>query len=100
MTASGPRVLLALVAAAAAPPGPEWLRGYRATVAGVTMSYHSPYPDISSALLVRATDGTMSAEWETEPVPAEWTGRPATFVWLAGLATGKGAHRFDLAVDG
>ena len=100
MTASGPRVLLALFAAAAAPPGPEWLRGYRATVAGVTMSYHSPYPDISSALLVRATDGTMSAEWETEPVPAGWAGRPATFVWLAGLATGKGAHRFDLAVDG
>jgi len=100
MTPSGPRVLLALVAAAAAPSGPEWLRGYRATVAGVTMSYHSPYPDISSALLVRATDGTMSAEWETEPVPAGWTGRPATFVWLAGLATGKGAHRFDLAVDG
>jgi hypothetical protein len=100
MTPSGPRVLLALVAAAAAPPGPEWLRGYRATIAGVTMSYHSPYPDISSALLVRATDGTMSAEWETEPVPTGWAGRPATFVWLAGLATGKGAHRFDLAVDG
>lgn len=101
MTAIGPRVLLALVAAAAtAPPGPEWLRGYRTTVAGVTMSYHSPYPDISSALLVRATDGTMSAEWETEPVPAGWAGRPATFVWLAGLASGKGAHRFDLAVDG
>ena len=100
MTASGPRVLLALVAAAAAPPGPEWLRGYRTTLAGVTMSYHSPYPDISSALLVRATDGTMSAEWETEPVPTGWAGRPATFVWLSGLATGKGAHRFDLAVDG
>ncbi len=102
MTPSGPRVLLALVvaAAAAAPPGPEWLRGYRTTIAGVTMSYHSPYPDISSALLVRATDGTMSAEWETEPVPPGWAGRPATFVWLAGLATGKGAHRFDLAVAG
>jgi alpha-mannosidase len=100
MTASGPRVLLALVAAATAPAGPEWLRGYRTTLSGVTMSYHSPYPDISSALLVRATDGTMSIEWETEPVPAEAGGRPATFVWLAGLATGKGAHRFDLAVDG
>ncbi len=100
MTASGPRVLLALVAAAAVPAGPEWLRGYRTTLAGVTISYHSPYPDISSALLVRATDGTMSAEWETEPVPAEKAGRPATFVWLAGLATGKGAHRFDLAIDG
>jgi hypothetical protein len=100
VTPGGPRVLLALVAAAAAPAGPDWLRGYRTTVAGVTMAYHSPYPDITSALLVRAGDGTMSAEWETEPVPAGWSGRPATFVWLAGLATGKGAHRFDLSVDG
>ncbi|MCK7483577.1 MAG: hypothetical protein M0C28_46040 [Candidatus Moduliflexus flocculans] len=42
----------------------------------------------------------MTVEWETEPVPADWTGGPPTFVWLAGHATGKGAHRFDLAVDG
>ena len=42
----------------------------------------------------------MAVEWETEPVPADRKGGPLTFVWLAGHATGKGAHRFDLAVDG
>ena len=77
MTASGPRVLSALVAAAAAPrPGRNGSRATRTTLAGETMSYHSPYPDITSALLVRATDGTMAIEWETEPVPAGLTGRP------------------------
>jgi hypothetical protein len=95
-----PGVLLALVAAATVPAGAEGLRGYGRTVAGAAMSYHSPYPDISSALISRASDGAMAVEWETEIVPADWKGGPATFVWLAGLATGKGAHRFDLAVDG
>jgi alpha-mannosidase len=101
MTAPGSRVLLALVAAATAvPAGAEWLRGYGRTISGTTLSYHSPYPDITSALLVRATDGTMAISWETEPVPAGAAGRPVKFIWLAGLATGKGGHRFDLAVDG
>ncbi|MGZ5454990.1 MAG: hypothetical protein ACXWHJ_12230, partial [Candidatus Aminicenantales bacterium] len=100
MTLRRSGVLLAVVAAAAAPAGAEWLRGYGRTLAGAEMSYHSPYPDISSALISRASDGTMAVEWETEAVPADWKGGPATFVWLAGLATGKGGHRFDLVVDG
>ena len=100
MTMRRPGVLLALVAAATAPAGAEWLRGYGRTLAGAEISYHSPYPDISSALISRASDGTMAVEWETEAVPADWKGGPATFVWLAGLATGKGGHRFDLVVDG
>ena len=102
MTTRGSSVLLALVAAAASVPGAEagWLRGYAAALSGERLSYHSPYPDVTAALIARATDGTMAVAWETEPVPAGWGDRPATFVWLAGLATGKGAHRFDLAVDG
>jgi alpha-mannosidase len=101
VTSPGPRVLLALVAAATAvPAGAEGLRGYGRTVSGMTLNYHSPYPDISTALITRASDGTAAIEWETEAVPADWGGGPATFVWLAGLATGKGAHRFELSVDG
>ncbi len=101
MTHPGPRVVLALVAAATAvPAGAEWLRGYGRTVSGMTIVYNSPYPDITSALIVRASDGTSAIEWETEAVPADWGDRPASFIWLAGLATGKGAHRFELSVDG
>lgn len=100
MTGGRPGVLLALVAAAAVPAGAAELRGYGRTVDGAVLSYHSPYPDVSSALITRASDGTMAVVWETEPVPADWKGGPATFIWLAGHATGKGAHRFDLAIDG
>lgn len=100
MTVRRPGVLLALVAAATVPAGAEWLRGYGQTLSGAVMSYHSPYPDISSALISRASDGAMAVEWETQVVPANWKGGPAIFVWLAGHATGKGGHRFDLAVDG
>ncbi len=100
MTASRPGVLLALVAAAAVPAGAGELRGYGRTIDGAVLSYHSPYPDITSALITRASDGAMTIAWETEPVPADRKDGPATFLWLAGHATGKGAHRFDLAVDG
>jgi hypothetical protein len=103
MTAGRPGVLLALVAAAAAPaaagPAAE-LRGYSRTVEGAVLSYHSPYPDVASALITRATDGAMAIAWETEPIPDAWKDGPATFIWLAGHATGKGAHRFDLTIDG
>jgi len=81
------------------PPSP-WLKGYAKTISGETIGYHSPYPDAGSALLVRATDGRMSIAWETEPVPAGFAAESATFFWMCGLATGKGAHRFTLEVDG
>jgi hypothetical protein len=100
MTTSRPGVLLAIVAAAAVPAGAGELRGYGRTIDGAVLSYHSPYPDITSALITRASDGTKNIIWESEPVPADWKGGPATFLWLAGHATGKGAHRFDLTVDG
>lgn len=101
MTVRRPGVLLALVAAATGPAaGADWLRGFGRTVAGAEMTYHSPYPDIQSALIGRASDGAMAVEWQTEPVPGGRRGGPATFVWLAGLATGKGGHRFDLEIDG
>lgn len=77
-----------------------WLRGYARTIAGEVMGYHSSYPDATSALLVRATDGTMSIEWETESVPPGFSAPEATFIWLCGMGSQKGAHRFDLAIDG
>ena len=77
-----------------------WLQGYAKTIGGETIGYHSPYPDATSALLVRATDGTMAIEWETAPVPRDFGEPFATFLWMSGLATQKGAHRFVLSVNG
>jgi alpha-mannosidase len=77
-----------------------WFQGYAKTIGGETIGYHSPYPDATSALLVRATDGTMAIEWETAPVPGDFGEPFATFLWMSGLATQKGAHRFVLSVNG
>lgn len=82
------------------PVDKTWLKGYQKTIAGETIGYHSPYPDARSALLVRAADGSMSIEWETEPVPADFREPYATFVWMAGLATQKGSHKFFMTVNG
>ncbi|HOW86431.1 MAG TPA: hypothetical protein P5119_11250 [Candidatus Aminicenantes bacterium] len=101
MMGGRPGVLLALAAAATGPvAGADWLRGYGRTIAGAEIIYHSPYPDIRSALICRASAGAGTVEWETEAVPDGRPAGPATFVWLAGLATGKGGHRFDLEIDG
>jgi len=81
------------------PAGGQWLKGWARTIAGETMGYHSPYPDITTALIARATDGTMSIAWETEPVPATYQEETVTFIWMCGLATQKGAHAFALTAD-
>ncbi len=77
-----------------------WLRGYRRTVSGERIPYHSAFPEIGTALLVRASDGPGPIEWESAPVPEDFDRPAAEFIWMAGLATGKGAHRFSLAIDG
>jgi len=92
-------LLLLLPPAGRAADSP-WLKGYAKTVSGETIGYHSPYPEATAALLARATDGTMAVEWQTEPVPADFNRPFATFIWMAGLATQKGAHQFFLYADG
>jgi alpha-mannosidase len=91
-------VLAATVLAGGERPG--WLRGYQKTISGEAISYHSPYPDSNSARIVRATDGRRTAEWQTAPVPADFAAPEATFIWMSGLGTGKGTHRFRLDING
>lgn len=101
------RLMAALALLVAAPmafgaeaeAGP-WLQGWAKTIAGEAMGYHSAYRDISDALIARATDGTMTVSWETAPVPADFKADAATFIWMCGLATQKGAHRFEMKIDG
>ncbi len=82
------------------PAGETWLKGYERTISGETISYHSPFPGPSPALLARATDGTMSVEWETEPVPPGFHGGGAVFLWMAGLSTGEAVRSFELSIEG
>ncbi|MBI5060382.1 glycoside hydrolase family 92 protein [candidate division KSB1 bacterium] len=84
----------------AAISGDAVVPGYAESIAGETIHYHSSYPYVNDALLVRATDGTMSIEWKTAPLPRNIEQHAVTFMWVAGHATYKGGHRFELYGNG
>ena len=78
----------------------EHIGGYARTVSGSSMTYSSPISTARNALIARASDGTSSIIWETDPVPATSPKGTAAFLWLAGLGANLGEKRFTLAVDG
>lgn len=93
-------VIFSIIPLTASPTIQElWLQGYARTLRSEKIMYHSPYPGQLPALLVRATDGNMIAEWFTQEVPVDFKGPEATFVMLGGLATNKGSHKFFLTVN-
>jgi len=85
-------------------PGQALVNGYRRTLHGQVLAYHSAHPDADSALLVRANREAPSIAWETDPLPSAAQGDDYRIVWLAGLERegwpGKDVHNFDLYVNG
>ncbi len=78
---------------------PNWLRGYHHKIAGEEINYNSPIPEVHRALLVRATDGKMAIEWQTQAVPENIETDQLTFVWLAGLGSNWGNKKFDMFIN-
>ncbi len=77
----------------------NYLQGYSSSVSGEKIDYHSAYPYVKRALLVRSTTGKMTIEWQTESLPTDYRAPYATFMWLAGRSVSKGSHLFDLYVN-
>jgi len=73
--------------AAGAPAGEEeaYVNGYRASLSGQVILYHSAHPDAEAALIVRANSEAHSAAWETDTIPAHGPSEPVRIIWLAGL---------------
>lgn len=76
------------------------VNGFAKKISGDDFSYHSSIPIATESLLIRATDGNSSMEWETAAVPANLNTETVTFVWLAGIGSSPGKASFDLAVNG
>jgi alpha-mannosidase len=105
-------LVLALALAAAAPARAQeaaptldipagWLRGYTRTISATqVIAYPWAYPGQVSTLLVRAVDGTWRVEWEGQAAPAGPPDERVVYLWHGGLASGYGAHRFTLTVNG
>jgi Glycosyl hydrolases family 38 N-terminal domain/Glycosyl hydrolases family 38 C-terminal domain len=75
------------------------LQGYSETVSGMSFTYPSAVPYISSSLLVRAEDGTQSMEWKTQVIPEDAGGHNPYFIWLASIGNNLGREAFDLYVN-
>ena len=58
-----------------------------------------PRTDVTT-LLIRAVDGTWRVEWEGQAAPAGPHDERVVYLWHGGLASGYGAHRFTLSVNG
>jgi hypothetical protein len=81
----------------------RWVSGFANDISGEIIGYPSAYPGQTRALLTRATDGAMRIEWEADEPPragAAGADERVNFVWHAGLASGYGAHRFTLSLNG
>lgn len=86
--------------------GIQFINGYRRSIDGQTIAYHSSHPDAESALLVRARRDVRSIVWETDTLSSNAAGDFYHLIWLAGIAKegwiqerGK-VHRFDLSING
>ncbi len=78
----------------------EVINGYAEKISGNDFSYTSSIPTVKACLIIRATNGKSTMEWETDPVPTKLDSDYVTFVWLAGLGSSPGRVRFDLQING
>jgi len=78
----------------------KWFQGYQTSVKGGTIDYHSPQPDVQTALLVRSLHSEDYIEWQTESIPADFKENFAAFIWIFGMDVDSNPHSYDLFVNG
>jgi len=80
----------------------KWFEGFAVAVDGNEAPYpsHRSSGERAPALVARTTDGTMSITWKTAPVPRRWSGKSATFLWVAGSGCNLGNENFHLSING
>ncbi len=77
-----------------------WFEGFRKNLGGNQFPYSTFRSDVTNGLLTRCTDGKMTIEWETAPLPADWTQKEAGFVWIAAVNLTTQPGVFDVSVNG
>ena len=77
----------------------DLVAGYESTISGEDLLYHSPIPHVDHSLLVRSLERERHIEWETAPVPTDFEGDSATFVFLAAIDINEDVRQFYLFVN-
>jgi hypothetical protein len=77
-----------------------YLSGWAKDLHGEILDYHSPVPTIRRSLLVRSEDRSRFIAWESQPLPAEFKGKEATFAFMIGIDVNADPRQFDFRVNG
>ena len=101
----GPLTISVETSGGAATRQPEYINGYRSSVSGQTITYHSSHPDADDALLCRVRRDALSISWLTDTLPALRGPRFYRLVWLAGIerigwGNATHPHTFHLSING
>lgn len=76
-----------------------WLQGYTRSIKGGSINYHSPEPDVNSALLVRSIDADDYIEWETDSIPHDLIQNQTAFIWIFGMDVDRDPCSYDLYIN-
>lgn len=77
----------------------NYFQGYEKEISGFTLNYHSPLPEVSASLLVRARADYQPIEWETEIIPEDFDKEFVSFIWMYGIDTDIKSVFYDLYVN-
>ena len=80
-------------------PGGLLLNGFSSKISGDEIDYHSSVSEVKNALIIRATDGNYTMNWQTDTVPGNLKNSHITLVWLAGLGSSPGLADVYLTVN-
>lgn len=78
----------------------KWFQGYQKSLKGGTIEYHSPQPDVQTALIVRSLHSEDYIEWQTESIPDDFEENFATFIWIFGMDVDSSPHSYDFFING
>lgn len=92
---------IAKVKGSAIKSGDLLLYGFGSKIKGNDFQYSFPVPGISKTLLIRATDGTQSMEWFTDPVPTDiGQSTHVNFVIPVAIGTNNDPFKLYFEIDG
>ncbi len=78
----------------------KFFSGYETTIHGGGFLYHSPEPEVTSAMLIRSLVSTDNIEWATEKVPQSYDKKSVYFIWMFGIDVNADSHEFYLHFNG
>ncbi|MCP3933512.1 MAG: glycosyl hydrolase family 38 [Bacteroidetes bacterium] len=76
-----------------------WLSGYKNRISGEVLGYHSAMKGLHQSLLVRSLDSANYIEWETAPIPEDYTEESVEFAWLANYDVSRDARKYKMYLN-